>query len=167
MDLSQIKSISVICLGNICRSPMGEVVLRDRFEKHDLDIEVCSGGTGSWHIGENANKRTIQVLEENNYVIRHKARQVTSDWFNNHDLFLAMDLKNLHDLQRIGGSKNHLKIKMFREFDPSEKILFDFKHELDVPDPYYGSLDDFRTVLKMVESSADGFVEAVTNLRKE
>ena len=104
MDLSQVKSVSVICLGNICRSPIGEVVLRDRFERNNLDIEVCSGGTGSWHIGENANKKTIQVLEENNYVIRHSARQIKPNWFKSHDLFLAMDSNNFHDLQKIGGS---------------------------------------------------------------
>lgn len=167
MDLSQVKSVSVICLGNICRSPIGEVVLRDRFERNNLDIEVCSGGTGSWHIGENANKKTIQVLEENNYEIRHSARQIEPNWFKSHDLFLAMDSNNYHDLQKIGGSNNYSKIKMFRSYDPILKIVSDFSHDLEVLDPYYGNLDDFRSVLKMIENAADGLVEAVINSRKE
>ncbi len=165
MKLNEIRSVSVICLGNICRSPMGEVVLRDRLEKHDLDIEVNSGGTGSWHIGENANLRTIQVLEENNYVINHKAKQVTSSWFNRNDLFLAMDFNNYRDLIKIAGKNNSAKVDMYRRFDPELKIIFDLDPQLEVPDPYYGNLDYFRNVLKMVERAADGFVKAVISAR--
>lgn len=167
MQLHDIKSISVICLGNICRSPMGEVILRDRFNKHELDIEVCSGGTGDWHIGENANRKTIQVLEENGYVIRHSARQITREWFNSHDLFMAMDLNNYRDLQKLGGAKNFSKIKMFREFDAYPRILFDTNKELDVPDPYYGSLDDFTRTLRLVEVAADNFVGHILKAREE
>jgi protein-tyrosine phosphatase len=167
MKLNEIRSVSVICLGNICRSPMGEVVLRDRLEKYDLDIEVNSGGTGSWHIGEDANLRTIQVLEENNYVINHKVKQVTSSWFDKNDLFLAMDLNNYHDLIKIAGKNNSAKVQMYRRFDPKLKIIFDLDPQLEVPDPYYGNLEDFKNVLKMVENAADGFVKAVINAREE
>ena len=167
MNLANIKTVSVICLGNICRSPIGEVVLRDRFEKHGLEIEVSSGGTGSWHIGENANSRTIQVLKESNYKVNHVAKQVNKQWFEKNDLLLAMDLNNYRDLQKIGGDSNYSKIKMFRQFDLSLKIIFDLNPNLEVPDPYYGSLSDFREVLKMIEKAADRFIEAVINSRKE
>ena len=161
MNLGNIRAVSVICLGNICRSPMGEVVLRDRFEKQGLEIEVSSGGTGSWHIGEKANSRTIQILEERNYSVNHVAKQVNKQWFSKNDLLLAMDLNNFHDLQKIGGESNYSKIKMFRQFDPELKILFDLDSNLEVPDPYYGSLEDFRKVLQMIEKAADGFIQAM------
>lgn len=163
MNISQVKSVSVICLGNICRSPIGEVVLKDRFKRNNIDIEVCSGGTGSWHVGENANRRTIQVLEENNYKIRHSARQIKPSWFKSHDLFLAMDSNNYLDLQKIGGFNNYSKIKMFRRYDPMLKIASEVSNHFDVPDPYYGNIDDFRSVLSMIENAADGLVERMIN----
>lgn len=143
MDLSQIKNGSVICLGNICRSPISKVVLRDRFEKHNLDIEVCSGGIGNWHVSQGANKGTMQVLEENDYLIRHSARQIKPKWFASHDLSLAMDSTNYRDIQEIGGHQHESKIKMFREFDSYLKILLDLKQELDVPDPYDENVENF------------------------
>ena len=142
------------------------MVLRDRLEKNDLAIEVSSGGTGDWHIGENANSRSIEVLEENNYKINHSAKQVTRKWFEKHDLFLAMDLNNYQDLIQIDGSKNHEKIKMFRHFDPELRILSDLDPALAVPDPYYGTLLDFQNVLAMIEKAADGFVDRVIESRK-
>ncbi len=117
MKFSEIKSVSVICLGNICRSPMGEVVLRERFEKHGLDIAVSSGGTGSWHIGEDANPKTKQVLKANNYLINHAAQQVSKSWFQSHDLFLAMDLTNRANLLTLAGSENQNRVLMYRWFD--------------------------------------------------
>lgn len=167
MNLANIKTVSVICLGNICRSPIGEVVLRDRFEKHGLEIEVSSGGTGSWHIGEDANPRTIQVLKERNYKVNHVAKQVNKQWFTKNDLLLAMDMNNYRDLQKIGGESNYSKIKMFRQFGPDSKIILDLDSNLEVPDPYYGGLEDFRKVLQLIEKAADGFVQAVINSRKE
>jgi protein-tyrosine phosphatase len=161
MNFSEIKSISVICLGNICRSPIGEVVLRDRLAKSGLDISVSSGGTGSWHIGENANPRTIQVLEENDYRINHTAKQVVKNWFEQHDLFLAMDLSNRENLIKIAGKNNQHKVLMYRWFDESLNHLPIDHPDLEVPDPYYGELNDFKNVLSMIELAADGFVKKI------
>jgi protein-tyrosine phosphatase len=161
MLLHKIYSVSVICLGNICRSPIGEVVLRDRLEKNDLAIEVSSGGTGDWHIGENANSRSIEVLEENNYKINHTAKQVTRKWFEKHDLFLAMDLNNRANLLNLAGANQKDKILMFRWFDESLNHLPIDHSDLEVPDPYYGSKTDFENVLQMIEAAADGFVKKI------
>ena len=167
MDFSKIRTVSVICLGNICRSPIGEVVLRDRLEKNDLAIEVSSGGTGDWHIGENAYFRSIEVLEENNYKINHTAKQVTRKWFEKHDLFLAMDLKNRADLFILADKSQWDKIIMFRSFD---EYLAHLPHDhpaLEVPDPYGQDLLEFRKVLSMVENAADGFVARLKHQRKD
>ena len=161
MNLSQIKSVSVICLGNICRSPMGEVVLRDRFEKHGLAIEVTSGGTGNWHVGEDANPRTLQVLRAKNYSVNHQAKQVNNSWFDKTDLFLAMDLSNRSNLLKLAGKNYAHKVLMYRWFDEDLSHLPQDHPDLEVPDPYYGTIEDFELVLNMVEKAADGFINKI------
>ena len=161
MNLANIKTVSVICLGNICRSPIGEVVLRDRFERHGLEIEVSSGGTGSWHIGEDANPRTIKVLEANNYSISHSAQQVDRTWFKETDLFLAMDLSNRTNLLKMAGAEFSEKVLMYRWFDESLSHLPQDHPDLEVPDPYFSGEKEFEEVVKMVEQAADGFVNKI------
>jgi protein-tyrosine phosphatase len=140
---------------------MGEVVLKDRFEKHGLDIEVTSGGTGSWHIGEDANPRTLQVLRDKNYFVDHTARQVDNSWFSETDLFLAMDLSNRNNLLKLAGKKHSHKVLMYRWFDEDLNHLPQDHPDLEVPDPYYGTIKDFEMVLNMVEKAADGFVNKI------
>lgn len=161
MNFANVKSVAVICLGNICRSPMGEVVLRDRFEKHGLNIAVSSGGTGNWHIGEGANPKTVKVLQVNNYSISHSVRQVDTSWFEKTDLFLAMDLSNRANLLEMAGTKFSDKVLMYRGFDETLDHLPQDHPDLEVPDPYFGGLEDFEKVLKMVEQAADGFVNKI------
>lgn len=140
---------------------MGEVVLRDRFEKHGLKIEVSSGGTGNWHIGEDANPRTLQVLRDKNYFVDHTARQVNNSWFQKTDLFLAMDLSNRANLLKLAGKDYSHKVLMFRWFDEDLNHLPQDHPDLEVPDPYYGTIKDFEMVLSMVEKAADGFVNKI------
>ena len=78
-----------------------------------------------------------------------------------------MDLNNYQDLIKIAGKNNSAKVQMYRRFDPELKIIFDLDPQLEVPDPYYGNLEDFKNVLKMVENAADGFVKAVIKAREE
>lgn len=140
---------------------MGEVVLRDRLEKHNLDIAVNSGGTGSWHIGEDAFPKTLQVLRANNYSVSHSAQQVNRNWFDKSDLFLAMDLSNRSNLLKLAGRENAHKVLMFRWFDENLNHLPQDHPDLEVPDPYYGTLEDFEQVLKMVENAADGLINKI------
>jgi len=153
MNLKNIKSITVVCAGNICRSPIGEVVLQQKLNESGLEIEVNSAGTGNWHEGENANAKSIKVLTEKGYEIKHVAKQFKKNWFIEKDLILVMDHQNKRDLESIAPIEHKSKIKYFREFDK------DNLEDLVVPDPYYEPIDAFYEVLEMLEKASSGLVE--------
>ncbi len=153
--------VTVVCLGNICRSPLGEVVLRDRVQRAGLAdaVLVDSAGTGDWHIGHDADPRARATAEAHDYAMDHRARQITADWFDDIDLVLAMDARNYADLERlIAQSGSEVELRMLRSFDPSLKHLDEPHPDLEVPDPYYGGSDDFVEVLRMIEAASDGLV---------
>ena len=151
--------ITVVCLGNICRSPIGEVVLRDRISAAGLGdlVAVDSAGTGDWHLGEGADPRTLAVLDAHGYDHDHTARQITPHWFASIDLALAMDESNYANLERlIARSGQDTELRMMRSFDPTLAHLPEPHPDLDVPDPYYGGPDGFTEVLQMIERASDG-----------
>lgn len=156
--------ICLVCLGNICRSPMAAAVLQHRLDQAGLadHVTIGSAGTGGWHVDEPADPRALSALRERGYDgSAHRARQFTAEWFDDYDLVLAMDSDNLADLRRLAPDDTALnKIGMLRSYDPSLSAT----GELDVPDPYYGGADGFAHVLNQVERAADGLVDA---LRKE
>jgi len=142
--------IAVVCLGNICRSPMADVVLEQRLQEAGLDAEVVSAGTAGYHVGNPMDARAASTLRAAGYdPSRHRAQRFTGDWFEDCDLVLAMDDNNHADLLAIAGDHSD-KLRMFRSFDPAGPG--------DVPDPYYGGSDGFREVLEMVERTADAIV---------
>lgn len=153
--------ICLVCLGNICRSPMAAAVLESRLDKAGLAdrVTVDSAGTGSWHIDEPADPRALGALRERGYDgTAHRARQFIAEWFEDYDLVLAMDRDNFADLRRLApDDKAREKIQLMRSYDPSAKAT----GELDVPDPYYGGADGFAHVLNQVERAADGLVDAL------
>ena len=154
--------ITVVCLGNICRSPIGEAVLRERVSRAGLPrpVEIDSAGTGDWHRGQGADPRALAVLDAHGYPHEHVARQITPNWFAEIDLALAMDESNYANLERlIARSGQDTELRMMRSFDPSLVHLPEPHHELDVPDPYYGAGDGFVQVLRMIERASDGLVE--------
>ncbi len=153
MNLNNVKSITVVCAGNICRSPIGEVVLQQKLNESGLEIEVNSAGTGNWHEGENANAKSIKVLTEKGYEIKHVAKQFKKNWFIEKDLILVMDHQNKRDLESIAPIEHKTKIKYFREFDKNNL------EDLVVPDPYYEPIDAFYEVLDMLEKASSGLVE--------
>ena len=148
--------IAVVCLGNICRSPMAEVVLRDRLDGAGLDdVELVSAGTGGWHIGEKMDRRAAATLLEAGYdPEHHRAQQWPVGDPETYDLVLAMDADNLADL---AGQAPESGLRMFRDFDPEGPG--------DVPDPYYGGAEGFREVLAMVERTSDAIVASVASAR--
>jgi len=152
--------ITVVCLGNICRSPIGEAVLRARIDEAGLGgrVSVDSAGTGDWHLGQGANARSVAVLEEHDYPLDHRARQITPDWFEDIDLVLAMDTANYADLLRMQRG-TRAELRMLRSFDPELTSVPEPDPRLDVPDPYYGGPEDFLEVLRMVERASGGVVE--------
>lgn len=146
--------ISVVCLGNICRSPMADVVLSARVADAGLDdrVTVVSAGTGDWHVGDAMDRRAAALLTSQGYdASRHRAQQVLASWLDEHDLVLAMDTANLADLRALAGDAvDGGRLRTFRDFDPEGPG--------DVPDPYYGGDAGFRSVLAMVERTADEIV---------
>lgn len=135
--------ILFVCLGNICRSPLAEAVARVEFARFGVDVPVASAGTGDWHVGGGADPRAVAVAAEAGYDLgAHRARQVRAEDFARYGRVLAMDRANLRALQRLGGGSS-IPSALFLEH-----AGLDAPHE--VPDPYTGSLDDFRAVLARV-----------------
>jgi low molecular weight protein-tyrosine phosphatase len=148
-------AVALVCLGNICRSPMAQVVLESRLEQAGLGdrVTVRSSGTGDWHVGSPMDQRAAATLTHAGYdPSRHRARQYDVSWADEHDLVLAMDHENLADL---GGRSE--RVALFRDFDPVGTGE-------DVPDPYYGGTDGFTDVLSMVERTSDALVAALAGV---
>ncbi len=159
--------ITVVCLGNICRSPIGEAVLWNRVAEAGLAdlVEVDSAGTGDWHLGHDADPRARAVLQQHGYPLSHQARQIDSSWLPDIDLLLAMDAANHADLQRmIRGAQVGTRLAMLRSFDPNLAALAPGDPGLDVPDPYYGGGEQFTEVLRMIEAASDGLVAQLPEL---
>lgn len=151
--------IIVVCLGNICRSPIGEVVLSERIARAGLDdrVEVVSAGTGGWHVGEPMDRRAATVLAAAGYDgSAHRAAQFEAHWHDEYDLVLAMDENNHTELTELAGGDAPERLRMFRDFDPRAT-----GGDRDVPDPYYGGDDGFNHVLATVERTSDAIVAAL------
>ncbi len=143
--------ICFVCMGNICRSPMAEVVFRRLLEDAGLDdeIEVASAGTGAWHAGRQADRRALDTLRAKGYDgSAHRARQFERSWFDDYDLVVALDADNERDLRRLAPSPEAAaKVRLLRSYDGTAV------GDLDVPDPYYGGPEGFEHVLALVESA--------------
>ena len=142
-----------VCLGNICRSPTAEGVLRHKLRAAGLEgrIEVDSAGTGDWHIGKSADVRTRQAAQLRGYDLSAlRGRQVSATDFAAFDLILAMDSSNLRDLQQLRPSNASAELDLF---------LRRYQLALDeVPDPYYGGEAGFEQVLDLLEHACDALV---------
>ncbi|HWW33366.1 MAG TPA: low molecular weight protein-tyrosine-phosphatase [Steroidobacteraceae bacterium] len=147
--------ILFVCLGNICRSPTAEAVLRELAarEAPELTLEVDSAGTAEYHVGQPPDPRTRAAAARRGYDLSAlRARTVESTDFERFDLILAMDRDNLKALRRRAPSHSHERLRLFLEFSP------DAAPE-DVPDPYYGGPNGFEEVLDLVEAAARGLLK--------
>jgi protein-tyrosine phosphatase len=143
------KRVCLICLGNICRSPMAEVVLRSTLEERGLDVEVDSAGTGGWHVGEPMDERALAMLAEHGYDgSSHRARRFDPAWFAERDLILVMDHENLRAVRKI--APPDADVRLLRSFDPAAP------EGAEVPDPYYGGRQGFNDVLQVVKAASEG-----------
>jgi protein-tyrosine phosphatase len=126
--------VMFVCLGNICRSPMAEMVFANLVKEKGLSalFEVQSSGTGAWHEGERPHPGTIQILREKNVPVdpRKRAQQIKSNVFQNFDYIVAMDSSNKQNLKRLGNAT------LLLDEIPGGKYK-------DVPDPYYEQNFDF------------------------
>ena len=156
--------ITTVCLGNICRSPMAEAVIRSRVDAAGLaaSVHVDSAGTDGWHIGEDADPRALQTLRAAGYDLAHSGRQITTEWFvepGRPDLLLTMDSSNYATVVALAPDEvARERVRMMRSFDPTLALLPAGDPRLDVPDPWYGDHDGFADVLAMLEAAADGLV---------
>lgn len=158
-DPNQPYRVCLVCLGNICRSPMAEVVLNAQLANAGLDgkILVDSAGTGAWHVGEPMNSRARTLLARRGYDGEaHRARQFSTDWAP--DLVLAMDSSNLKTLRYLYATN---------PADSSRLLLFGDVTGLDgadVPDPYGGNPVEFARVLGMLEAATPRLVSALAEV---
>ncbi len=151
--------ILFVCLGNICRSPTAEGVLRvlAAREAPELTIEVDSAGTAGYHLGEPPDPRTRAAAARRGYDLEGlRARILEPGDFQHFDLILAMDRENLRVLRRRAPAQAQERVRLFLEF-ASEAA------PEDVPDPYYGGPNGFEEVLDLVEAASRGLL---THLRQ-
>jgi protein-tyrosine phosphatase len=147
-------------MGNICRSPTAEGVMRHLLREQGLEdeIEIDSAGTGGWHAGDPPDSRATEAARRRGIALDGAARQVRPSDFEEYDLLLAADRENLADLRAVAPDEAAMaKVRLLREFDPDSRGAPD----LDVPDPYYGGPDGFEDVLDLVEAACRGLIEEV------
>jgi low molecular weight protein-tyrosine phosphatase len=152
--------ILFVCMGNICRSPTAEGVMRALLRDEGLDgrIELDSAGTGSWHAGNPPDARATAAARARGIALEGAARQVTAADFDSFDLLLAMDRDNERELlARAPDGAARAKVRLLREFDPEAVAAGD----LDVPDPYYGGPNGFERVLDLVQAACRGLLAEV------
>ena len=143
-----------VCLGNICRSPTAEGVMRALVREAGLEqqIELDSAGTGGWHVGESPDARATEAARRRGIALEGAARKVRPRDFEDFDLILAMDTTNLRDLQRLAPDQQaREKVRLLREWGRAGSQSSG--GDLDVPDPYYGGPGGFDRVLDLVQAS--------------
>ncbi|HEY2280318.1 MAG TPA: low molecular weight protein-tyrosine-phosphatase [Streptosporangiaceae bacterium] len=155
-------TVCLVCLGNICRSPMAEVVLRAELAQAGLAdaVTVDSAGTGDWHLGHPMDTRARAELEQRGYDgSAHRARQVDASWLPGRDLFLAMDRRNLADL-RLMAAQAGVPADRVRLFGEASDLRASggAGDYLDIPDPYGGGADDFSAALELIRAGARDLV---------
>jgi protein-tyrosine phosphatase len=141
--------ILFVCMGNICRSPTAEGVMRHLVSERGLEgeIEVQSAGTGGWHAGNPPDARSTAAARERGITLEGAARQVTPADFEDFDLLVAMDRENLAALRAIAPPGTEHKLRM---------LIADGR---DVPDPYYGGARGFEEVLDLVETACEQLLD--------
>lgn len=148
--------ILMVCLGNICRSPMAEGILRARARDSNKNIAIDSAGTGNYHVGEHPDHRAIECLRNHDIDIsKLRARQFSTADFEEFDLILAMDQSNFNNISKLARTpEEQSKIRL---------ILDEYGTgvERDVPDPYFGDSTDFEEVYELLSSACDKLIASI------
>jgi len=147
----------MVCMGNICRSPLAEAVSRAMAEEQGMAamVEFDSAGTHGAHAGEAPDERACRVAQARGYKMNGlRARKVVVDDFQRFDLVLAMDRANLATLKRMCPESYQPKLRLFLEF--ADQVDAD-----EVPDPYYGNMAGFERVVALCEQAARGLISAI------
>ena len=144
----------MVCLGNICRSPIADGLLLRKIKEQNLDAQVDSAGTANYHIGKAPDLRMIQTAAAHGTPIEFlRARQFSNQDFENFDHILVMDQSNYENVIRLAQSADDRnKIQFLLDYlYPNQKAA--------VPDPYYGSLEDFEQVYQLIDSATDALIQ--------
>jgi len=146
----------MVCLGNICRSPMAEGIFRNRVEQAGKRVIVDSCGTSDFHVGQTPDYRAVKTLQRNGIDISGlAARQFDVEDFDNFDHIFVMDASNLMNLLALArnqADKDKVSL-LLEEIYPGENRS--------VPDPYYGGIDGFKEVFEMLNNAAGKFIEKI------
>ncbi|WP_306131123.1 low molecular weight protein-tyrosine-phosphatase [Roseivivax marinus] len=145
------QRILFVCLGNICRSPSAEAVVRAKAEARGVDLHLDSAGTGDWHVGEPPYGPMQKAGAARGYDLAPlRARQAEREDFDRFDLILTMDAQNRADLEAIAPAEARARLEMFTDYLPAGEA----DH---VPDPYHTR--DFDGALDLIERAADGLLD--------
>jgi protein-tyrosine phosphatase len=150
-----------VCLGNICRSPTAEGVMRELVRQTGMgeSVELDSAGTGAWHAGSPPDARAAAAAGARGVALGGLARKVRPSDFEEFDLILAMDRSNLRELRRMAPDEQaRARVRLLREFDPTSPPG---ERDLEVPDPYYGGPEGFEEVLDLVQAACAGLLEEI------
>jgi len=145
-----------VCMGNICRSPTAEGIMRGLVAEAGLSdrIALDSAGTGAWHVGNPPDPRSVAAAARRGIRVEGAARKVRLADFDEFDLIVALDGANARDMRGLApDDRAAAKVRLLREFDPEAD------GDLDVPDPYYGEDDGFGRVLHLVDAACRGLLE--------
>jgi protein-tyrosine phosphatase len=153
--------VLMVCLGNICRSPLAEAALRHHAAQLGVDIDVDSAGTGDWHIGHAPDPRAQEVAQRLGGIDISglRARQVTPDDFNRFDHLLAMDASNLGNLEAMELAGARAKLSLLLDHLPGHEGRA-------VADPYYGDVSDFETCWREVEAATLALAKQLAEARE-
>jgi protein-tyrosine phosphatase len=146
--------ILFVCLGNICRSPTAEGVLRAIAAREcpELNLDIDSAGTANYHVGEPPDPRSIEAARRRGYDLSGlRARQVVADDFRRFDYVLAMDRANLVELQSRALEGATARLALYMSFVPG-------REQEEIPDPYYAGAAEFERVLDLCETAARGLI---------
>jgi protein-tyrosine phosphatase len=149
--------ILMVCLGNICRSPLAEGILKSKLPQDSFTVD--SAGTSNYHIGELPDSRSIKVAKKHHIdITNQRGRQFTVADFNTFDLIYAMDTSNYRDIIQLAQTPNDIsKVKLILDEIPN----FNLK---DVPDPYYGGVNGFDNVYHMLDLACNSIAKKITSI---
>ena len=150
--------ILMVCLGNICRSPMADGLMRKKVQDNQLDIYVDSAGTANYHVGGAPDTRMTATAKSKGIDISGlKARQFIVSDFDAFDLIYVMIQSNYNNVVRLARNETDIqKVQLILELRTSP-------HEIEVPDPYYGGQDGFEHVYQLLDESTDIILKRLTN----